>query len=502
MIKIIKNEPFSDDMYIDFNCVNCEIEVVKLCTRTDVHNNVLAKKSITPLKGEAIADGKIFFVKNHIIKETMIIVSLSPDMANSKIQLKDYRIKVEHCNYPVACGKCRLGEEEKELRSFFAERMKSKDIFIMVNNWGDCNCGENIGYDFYFKEIERASEIGVDVVQIDDGWQCGSPAKTRIYTDDGEYTFYHNFYDGFWEVDEKKFPNGLKPLVDYAKAKNVKLGLWFAPDSMNNFKNMQRDIEVLKKAYDEGFRYFKLDMVVIKSFVDSQKFLKMLETVSKFGDDVYLQIDVTGDIERLGFLCGFEYGKIFVENRSCKFREYYPHTTLKNLWKLAQYMPAQLFQFEVPNRKHFSEYYREDDVLAPITYETDYLFASVMVSNPLLWMEVQNLSDDDKFKIKNIADVWKRHRDELKCTDVIPIGKEPNGSTLTGFLCMGETYGYIVALREACEENEFKIQPQCGVNNIEVLASSENVGVSVENNTVSITFDNMRQYAFCRFEKC
>ena len=296
MIKI--NNP-QKELYLDLIGDNCEIEVIDLCNRTDAHNNVVVIKKITPLNGVAGPEGKIFYVKDYLEKKTLIIISMSPDIAKAKIILMDYRIKIEHCDHPIAYGWCDLGQEEKELRTFLANEAKNLTLYTMINNWGDCNNGENINYDFYYREIDTAAELGSDVIQIDDGWQIGKPSKTRIYYDDGEYTFYHDFYDGFWEVDTQKFPQGLSPLLEYAAKKNVKLGLWFAPDSRDCFKNYDRDISFLEKAYRQGFKYFKLDMIVIKTREDSLKFLRMLKQISEFGDDISVQIDVTGDIERL-----------------------------------------------------------------------------------------------------------------------------------------------------------------------------------------------------------
>lgn len=498
--KMIKIDTPEDEFYLDLIGDNCEVEVINLRNRTDAHNNIVVVERLTPLHGVTGPDGKLFFVKDFLEKKTIIILSMSPDVAKTKIILTDYRIKVEHCGFPIAYGVCSLGEEEKVIRSFLSNELKNPNTYTMVNNWGDCNNGENICYDFYYREIDTACELGLDVVQIDDGWQTGSPAKTRIYYDDGEYTFYHNFYDGFWEVNTEKFPQGLKPLLDYAAKKDVKLGLWFAPDSRDCFKNYDRDMQFLRQAYRDGFRYFKLDMVVIKSYEDSRKFIKMLSDLSSLGDDISLQIDVTGDIERLGFLCGFEHGKIFVENRFCKYRGYYPHTTLKNLWKLSRYLPAQLLQMEIANRKHFTEYYRESDRLAPVTYPSDYLFASVMVSNPLFWMEVQELDEEDKNQVKSIVNIWKTHKNALANTDIIPIGNEPNGSALTGFLCVGDRYGYAVLLREVCEDAVFNLTLPFDANKVQMLASSDGVTLDLNEKELKVKFTDMRQYAFCRFE--
>ena len=54
---------------------------------------------------------------------------------------------------------------------------------------------------------DAASACGIQEFIIDDGWQVGF---------------------GDWEIDYKKFPNGLKPVFDYIKSKGMKPGLWLS----------------------------------------------------------------------------------------------------------------------------------------------------------------------------------------------------------------------------------------------------------------------------------
>lgn len=39
-----------------------------------------------------------------------------------------------------------------------------------------------------------------------------------------------------------------------------------------------------------------------------------------------------------------EYGNLFLENRYTDWTNYYPYTTLRNLWMLSKYVPAEKFQ--------------------------------------------------------------------------------------------------------------------------------------------------------------
>ena len=99
--------------------------------------------------------------------------------------------------------------------------------------------------------------------------------------------------------------------------------------------------------------------------------------------------------------------------------------------------------------------YAKDDPFAPSHYDMDYLFATVMMSNPLFWMELQFLSDKRRDELKKITSVWKEIRDELFCCDVCPIGDEPSARSLTGFYAKGEEDDYLLVFREVNEENNY-----------------------------------------------
>ena len=116
-----------------------------------------------------------------------------------------------------------------------------------------------------------------------------------------------------------------------------------------------------------------------------------------------LQQDITAE-QRMGYLAAREYGTLFVENRYTDFGNYYPHRTLRNLWMLARYVPAQRMLFELLNPARNTERYRADP-LAPGRYTADYLFASVMAAQPLLWMELSGLGRQDAARLQQIIGV-------------------------------------------------------------------------------------------------
>lgn len=80
--------------------------------------------------------------------------------------------------------------------------LKEKPIFV-YNTW--IPFGQNINEQLVKELAKSAADAGMKEFIIDDGWQS-------------------NYGD--WEIDKKKFPNGLKPVFDYIKSLGMKPGLW------------------------------------------------------------------------------------------------------------------------------------------------------------------------------------------------------------------------------------------------------------------------------------
>jgi alpha-galactosidase len=74
--------------------------------------------------------------------------------------------------------------------------------------------------------VERAADVGVERVVLDDGWFRG-----RREADAGL---------GDWYVDEDVWPDGLDPLVDLVRAHGMQFGLWFEPEMVNLDSDLAR----------------------------------------------------------------------------------------------------------------------------------------------------------------------------------------------------------------------------------------------------------------------
>lgn len=327
--------------------------------------------------------------------------------------------------------------------------------YMMSNTWGDRNRDARISEDFIRGEIDVAERLGIDIVQIDDGWQVG---KTINSSGLGAISQTDGFYDldpNYWTVDSRKFPNGLAELSDYAKGKKLELGLWFSPDPLNDFENWERDVEtILNLQRETGIRWFKIDFVDLKSGVGERRYKAFLRRLMAAG--IRFSQDVTAQ-ERLGLVHEPGWGTIFLENRYTDWGNYYPHATLRNLWQLAKIMPAERLQMEFLNPRRNVHIYGED-IFAPANYSLDYLFFSICAANPLFWMELQSLEESDqKLLAKSIA-VYKEIRPELRKLYVDPVGADPDGASITGFAFATEEgqIRYILVLKESGEDGAYE----------------------------------------------
>lgn len=340
---------------------------------TDTEHFLFQRSLAFPLRGE------IFFFENLADGSAAVLLSETPDWQSATVTVKGGAVTLENGGNGVILGFCRTGECEALCRAILRHLRKPTVSVAMSNTWGDCNGFSRVCRDFILREIDAARDIGVDVVQIDDGWQTGSTADQSRRDALGR----REFKGDFWDLRYDRFPAGMEEITEYARAADVRLGLWFAPDSHGDFALLERDAAVLEKAWREwGMRCFKLDMFWIHSNTERDRFLSLLKRIYSLGDGVTVQLDVTRN-ERLNYLCGWKYGTVFVENRYTKTANSFPHRILRNLWMLSRYLPAGRFQFELINPALNTERYDAADPFAPTHYTMDYLFAQVMLSNPL-----------------------------------------------------------------------------------------------------------------------
>ena len=93
------------------------------------------------------------------------------------------------------------------------------------------NCWEAVYFDHslpVLKDIAtRAAGLGAERFVLDDGWFGARDDDTTSLGD--------------WQVDPRKWPNGLDPLIEHVTAEGMEFGLWFEPEMVNPTSRLLKD---------------------------------------------------------------------------------------------------------------------------------------------------------------------------------------------------------------------------------------------------------------------
>lgn len=334
-----------------------------------------------------------------------------------------------------------LQEYQRQIRPYVAGR----DGLLLSNTWGDRSQNTRIAEDFLIREVEAGAMLGVDIMEVDDGWQRGLDGAPPSGSTDA----WRNFWQAsatFWDCHPERLPRGLDAVAEAVRRRGMQLGLWYVVDPHNDYANAARDAEKILEMHRRlGANYFKLDGVSIRSRVGERNFRRFVDTViGGSGGRIVLDLDITAGL-RHGYFGLMDNGPLFVENRYTDWHGYWPHQTLRNLWTLAQYVDPLRMRFEFLNNERNGSLY-VDDPLAPSSYEADYLFATVMFSSPEAFFEVQNVSPRFARSAARAIRVWKLYRDEILGGTMVPIGLRPDGVSWTGFCSIARDGGTAIVL--------------------------------------------------------
>lgn len=321
-----------------------------------------------------------------------------------------------------------------------------RDEMVMMNTWGDRGQDTRIRESFALAELETGAKLGITHFQLDDGWQSGRSSNSAL-----KGGSLNNIWENknYWEPHPEKFPNGLGPILKRAKELGVEVCLWFNPSKDNSNEYWEKDADALIGLYQKyGIRTFKIDGVNLPDKLAEVNFRKFLDKVSLYTNhNVVFNLDATAG-RRGGYHYFNEYGNIFLENRYTDWANYYPYTTLRNLWMLSKYVPAQNFQIEFLNKWRNVDKYPINDPFAPKNYSFDYLFAITMFAQPLAWFEGTGLPAE-AFSTGKLIKTYLQHMPKIHAGQIYPIGNEPNGKQWTGFQSVGSVKeGYILVFRE------------------------------------------------------
>ena len=147
------------------------------------------------------------FIYNLNYKTAYLIIELIKDRSSIKLISDVNGLKVNNGQEVTIFDYCYYDNFEKGLMAFWdAFPIRNVKKILGYTSW--YNYYQNINEEIIARDLD-ALDSRFDVFQIDDG--------------------YETFVGDWLDVDPKKFPNGLKPIIDKIHAKGFKAGLWLAP---------------------------------------------------------------------------------------------------------------------------------------------------------------------------------------------------------------------------------------------------------------------------------
>ena len=170
--------------------------------------------------------------------------------------------------------------------------MKTGDI--LLNSW------EGLYFDIneerMLQMMDDIARFGGELFVMDDGW-----FGNKYQRNDDSSTL------GDWVVDRKKLPNGLGVLVDAARQKGIKFGLWIEPEAVNTKSELferhpewalQTKGRELKQG--RGGTQVVLDMTnpQVQDFV----FKMVDDLLTQYPEIAYLKWDANNSIQNVGSL--------------------------------------------------------------------------------------------------------------------------------------------------------------------------------------------------------
>ena len=338
----------------------------------------------------------------------------------------------------------------------YQKSIRTAEDMIMMNTWGDRSQDGRVSEAFCLQELEKAARLGITVFQIDDGWQSGrSPNSKKA---GGSFK---NIWDNplYWTPDPDKYPRGLTPVVEKARELGMELGLWYNPSVQDDFADWEKDAAALIGLYRRyGIRIFKIDGLQIPGKKAEENLRRLFDKVlEETSGAVIFNLDATAG-RRPGYNWFGEYGNIFLENRYTDWGNYYPYQTLRNLWMLSRYVPAERLQVEFLNLWRNADKYPAGDPYAPANYSFEYLMAITFAAQPLAWMEASNLPEV-AFKAGPLLKAYASVMADFHAGVILPVGEEPSGRSWTGFQSLGgKGKGYLLVFRENHPSRKARIQ--------------------------------------------
>ena len=380
-----------------------------------------------------------------------------------------------------------------------AKTDKPNILFILIDDmgWKDMRASRmQAREDNILVEIDSQADLGIDIQQIDDGWQGHDfknwrPIKSyELKRDDGIYPLYKS-------ETYPVYPDGWGKVREYARQKGVKLGLWAA---------ITISADDLIWNYEQGdFRYYKLDYAHLPTKGQVEDLMgKARKLILHSGHKVRINWDVTERNPRVGYFYGREYGNIYLANRKPKWPRnvvYKPYLILRDAWQLSDYLNLNKFQITIQNCDR-----TDPEVSDAHLHGHDYCLAQTLMGSPIFFQETRFYDEAARDVLRPLISLYKKYRDEMYLGYVFPIGDTPDNKSWSGFQNHNPDSftGYLTILRQLHNKEtgntvglKFLAGKTIKITNLQTQRS-RTVKVP-ETGKVNFTIDNAPGYLFLKY---
>ena len=283
----------------------------------------------------------------------------------------------------------------------------ARDLFILANTWGPANPGgaQFTSQEHVLKELPALADLGVDVLQIDDGWQKsgGGPGAS-----------------GF----RPKYGDGWARIKAEADRCGVRLGLWVAIRNAN-LDDLKWDLDQL------GFISWKVDFDHLSGRADYEDRTAKYRALMRYSPRTQFSLCPEYDDPRYGWYYAKEYGSIYFQNiqeGAPAHLTMVPFQVLRQHWLMAKYFPANKLQVMLQNPKRTRK-----DLSDAYLHGHAYCFAMGLPFVPCFFQSAQYLDADGRRELKELIRVYKGCREDLFTSVTYPVGDEPDNASWSGF---------------------------------------------------------------------
>jgi hypothetical protein len=408
----------------------------------------------------------------------------------------------------------------KYLHKWIINDHYSREPMFYYNTWGWQRSSGYKGLDErevltesrILEEIDNASEMGVELFVLDDGWQ-------------------NNFGD--WLPDENKLPNGLKPIKEKLEEEGMVFGIWLAlfahdPHSMVAQQNpdwiimddsgqpeignwdkqvfnfvgpyMDYFIDVNKRLIDEGVRYFKWDGMDrhlnaspdnahggLEQTADERKsrygyelsrnVTKAIAELKEYREGVVIEVDITEPHRSVGLNILSEGKYFWMNNGSTWYDDYSHYRAMSTRFPLHQYgriLPPVLMT--VANYPHDSPLYRAQR----------YNVNSSIAGGRGLWGDINEMDVAERLRVASYLKPAKAVAETVAGVRPEIIGEVGGSPEIYTFIDPNKGQGQIIAFSGSALEYEY-------VYNLSSTNSGTILGIvghsySIDDNHLKIPF--------------